>query len=131
MGKKRPRLTFSRTGRIAAFTRTLAVLALAIQCLVVQTHVHAFSTQQSAASAAAAQVLVAAPRDRGAVGHNATGACLICQATATTRTSLASPNIALPLLERTAVLVSLQTVAERAPAVPAHTWHSRGPPTQA
>lgn len=133
MGQKRPRrFAFaSRPGGFAAFARTLAVLALAVQCLVVQTHVHAFAAQQAIQGAAITQSVVVATRDHTAAGHSATGACFICQAAATTRTGLDAPTAALPLIERAAAPIALQTVAQRAPRVPAHAWQSRAPPIQA
>ncbi|WP_395646747.1 DUF2946 family protein [Terricaulis sp.] len=120
-----------RSEGLSAFVRTVAVLALAIQCLVIQTHVD-FAARDTAVqtAAVAAQSVVVASQDSGAPVHRAKSDCVICQAAATTRTSLSTPAFALPLDAGAALPVALQTVAERAPRIAAHTWQSRAPPAQ-
>lgn len=125
MGKNRPRSSVFRSRREgwAAFTRTLAVLALAIQCLVIQTHV------DIAARDTAVQAAVTASHDGNAPVHRAKSDCIICQTAAAARTSLTTPSIGLPLLAQASVPLSLQTVAQRAPRIAAHAWRSRAPPS--
>ena len=108
--------------------RTLAVLALAVQCLVIQTHIDVPGMRAAQASAASATVL-SAP-DSGQTQHRIGGDCAICQAAAMGRLGLITPTIVLRLEEPVGLPVALSTIAQHAPRIAAHAWQSRAPPTQ-
>ena len=110
--------------------RTLAVLALAIQCLVIQTHIDAPAYAGVAASVQAQDVTLRAPHDQGKGPHRLGGECIICQAAASARVGLITPTVALRLAEPVGLPVALHTVSQQAPRAPAHRWQSRAPPIQ-
>lgn len=112
--------------RLAAY---FALLAIAIQCFVVQPHVDpvAITTAQAVAiTHLAADQNAASLTDE--TKHSA-ATCIICQASLTGGAGLAStPSPTLVAYSALSVATPLPT----APAIsttPSHTWRSRGPPT--
>jgi len=99
----------------------LAMLALAIQCLVIQPHIDGVF---AAATAETAQfsAQVAPPN------HDAQGVCVICQAMATAGAFALSASPTLTLIERN--FVATTPIAHSAPVEPvrSHNWQSRAPP---
>ena len=100
----------------------LAVLALAIQCLVIQPHIDGVFASASAETAHV-QLQTAQPGS----GSNR-GVCVICQAIATTGAFALSASPSLGLIDRTFLAtapVNHATPVERARS---HSWQSRAPP---
>jgi len=99
----------------------LAMLALAIQCLVIQPHVDAAYAPVSA-EAAHFTAQVTQP------SHDAQGVCVICQAIATSGAFALSASPTLTLIERnfnTSAPIQRVEPAQRARS---HNWQSRAPP---
>ncbi|MFZ2029807.1 MAG: hypothetical protein WAU68_05840 [Vitreimonas sp.] len=99
----------------------LAMLALAIQCLVIQPHIDGVFAPVTAETAHfIAQVTQP--------GHDAQGACVICQAVATTGAFALSASPTLALFERN--FVASAPIPRSTPIEPArsHNWQSRAPP---
>ncbi len=95
----------------------LAMLAIAVQTLVLQPHVHAAAPSDHHIASAAAHA--------GATAALAT--CAVCQTAASARVFTAPPDFVLPLLTgaltRAAAYADLSVKLTRAPA-----WRSRAPP---
>jgi hypothetical protein len=114
---------------LRALMRTLAVLALAIQCLVIQTHVD-IPGMRAQAAAETAQGATASSSERGQSQHRRGGDCTICQAAAMGRVGLVTPTMVLRLEEPVGIPVALSAIAARAPRATSHAWRSRAPPLQ-
>ena len=97
----------------------LAMLALAIQCLVIQPHIDVFSS--TSAEAAHVQVVQAGSDQSQAV-------CVICQAIATAGAFALSASPTLSIVERN--FVASAAIYPSAPLQRArsHNWQSRAPP---
>src|SRR5262245_23825150 len=130
MGRNGPRRAGSPKGSFRALMRTLAVLALAIQCLVIQTHIDAPAYAGVVASAQTQAVVLSAAHDQGQGSHRLGGDCIICQAAANARVGLVAPTMVLRLAEPVGLPIALHTVSQQAPRAPAHAWQSRAPPIQ-
>jgi hypothetical protein len=99
----------------------LAMLALAIQCLVIQPHVDgAFAPVTAETAHFSAQATQPS--------HDAQGVCVICQAMATAGAFALSASPSLTLIERN--FVASAPIAHSTPVEPArsHNWQSRAPP---
>jgi len=130
MGKNGPHRAGPRHKQgFRALMRTLAVLALAIQCLVIQTHVDLPGLRAQAA-AETAQGATVSSHERGQSQHRLGGDCTICQAAAMGRVGLVTPTMVLRLEEPVGLPVALCAIAGHAPRVTSHTWRSRAPPIQ-
>src|SRR5262249_33379995 len=97
------------------------MLALAIQCLVIQPHVDVSYAPPSVEAGA----VVAQAAD---LSHGAQGVCVICQAMATAGALALSASPTLALIERNAIATAPQRRSEQAPRARSHNWQSRGPP---
>ena len=109
----------ARTSLIGAW---LAMLALAIQCLVIQPHIDGVF---ASASADAAYVHLQTARP---ASDSSQGPCVICQAMATAGAFALSASPNLGLIERTFLATAptdRTTPVERARS---HNWQSRAPP---
>src|SRR5262245_56004709 len=120
MGKNSPTRLFAG---LAAFRRmraglTLALLALAIQCFTIQTHV---DVRALGAPAQIETSVSTTPTDSSAP-------CLICQEMALTGAFLQATPPTLALLAHTLVLRTPAPYLAAARIFPAHAYFSRGPP---
>ena len=99
----------------------LAMLALAVQCLVIQPHV---DVAQAPVATVVAHVSVQSTQPN----HETQGVCVICQAMATAGAFALSASPTLTLIERN--FVATTRIAYSAPIEPArsHNWQSRAPP---
>lgn len=105
-----------------ALAAMLALVALAIQALAVQTHVHAF-----APVAAVGLAHEAAPHDAHLTATHEQSVCFVCQALAASGGALITPNAA----SLGAPTAPVQTARIELPAPPralTHSWRSRAPP---
>lgn len=101
------------------------MLAVAIQCFVVQPHIDGV---YGAPSAAAAHASVQAARpDLNADGGQ--GVCVICQALATAGSLTLAASPTLTLVERNFVAASPLDPAQAIQRARSHNWQSRAPPT--
>ena len=100
----------------------LAMLALAIQCLVIQPHIDGVFASTSAETAGV-QVQTAQP---GSDSNR--GVCVICQAIATAGAFAPSASPSLGLIERS--FLAADPVDQTSPIERArsHNWQSRAPP---
>ena len=99
----------------------LAMLALAIQCLVIQPHVDgAFAPVTAETSHFSAQVTHPS--------HDAQGACVICQAMATAGAFALSASPSLGLIERSFLAADPVDQASPIERARSHNWQSRAPP---
>ena len=99
----------------------LAMLALAIQCLVIQPHVDVTYAPVSAeASHFATQVTQPS--------HDAQGVCVICQAMATAGAFALSASPAIVLIESNFIATTPSPRVEPAQRARSHNWQSRAPP---
>lgn len=115
MGQTRPRRSFGR-----ALARSLAALALAIQCFVIQTHVDGI-----ARAAAAAQAIASS-----SVDQHGPLACVICEAAATARTGITPAPPAVTLVEASLYVGTTTPVLPILESRPSLPWQSRAPPLQ-
>ncbi|MBS0385136.1 MAG: hypothetical protein JSS00_07280 [Proteobacteria bacterium] len=99
----------------------LAVLALAIQCLVIQPHVDVAYAPVTAETAHFAAEITQP-------SHNTQTVCVICQAMAAAGAFALSDSPTLTLIERN--FIASAPIAHSAPVEPArsHNWQSRAPP---
>ncbi len=119
MGQKS--LAVAAPRRTPLFGVWLAVLALAIQCLVIQPHVDAAYAPISAETSHVAAQLTAP-------NHETQSVCVICQAMATGGAFALSISPTLVLIERS-VLASAPAHRPRpAQRARSHNWQSRAPP---
>jgi hypothetical protein len=115
MGQNRPRRSFGR-----ALARSLAALALAIQCFVIQPHIDGVARAAPAAETTASRIDQHGPL-----------VCVICEAAATARTGITPAPAAITLVEATLYVGATPPslpVLESRPSLP---WQSRAPPLQA
>ena len=97
------------------------MLALTIQCLVIQPHVDdAYAPVSAEASHITAQV---APSK-----HETQAVCVICQAIATSGAFALSASPALVLVERNFIATAPIQHVEPAQRARSHNWQSRAPP---
>ncbi len=114
------------------FGRPLAILAIAIQCLVIQTHVDVFALQRAAeivvtdygTAAVASPATPGAPRPGGHGPAN----CLVCQAAALGGSAVLSSAPETVAAQYVALVAQLLPRLPVVAASPSHTWLSRGPP---
>ncbi|MBX3431088.1 MAG: hypothetical protein KF779_15995 [Hyphomonadaceae bacterium] len=113
--------------RLAAY---LALLAIAVQCFVVQPHIDPLVLTAPRAAATAASdappaIVVAASSDQA---HHAAAGCAICQ-TALAGGHGIAPTASADHVEQAGLFIS-SPLPERPPltATPSHSWQSRGPP---
>ena len=99
----------------------LAMLALTIQCLVIQPHVDAAYAPVSAETAHFSTE-VTQPN------HETQGVCVICQAIATAGAFALSASPALAFIERNAILTTPAPRVEPSERARSHNWQSRAPP---
>lgn len=99
----------------------LAILALAIQCLVIQPHVDAAYAPAASATAHVSTQTTQPSRETQ-------GVCVICQAMATAGAFALSASPTLTLIERN--FIATTPIAHSAPVELArsHNWQSRAPP---
>lgn len=105
-----------------ALAALLALVALAIQALAVQTHIHAY-----APVAAAGLTLDAAAHDSHVTAPHEQSLCFVCQASATGGGAL----LALDATSISAHAAPVQTASAVLPIAPralTHSWQSRAPP---
>ena len=99
----------------------LAMLALAIQCLVIQPHVDgAFAPVTAETSHFSAQITHPS--------HDAQGVCVICQAMATAGAFALSASPTLALFERNFLATAPVDHAQPVERARSHSWQSRAPP---
>jgi hypothetical protein len=98
----------------------LAMLSLAIQCLVIQPHVDASYAPISAAAHVSVQ---AAPAN-----HETQGVCVICQAVAAAGAFALSASPSLAFVERSILADAPVQQAKPSERVRSHDWQSRAPP---
>ncbi len=113
----------ARNGSRAVVT-LVALIAIALQAFIVQTHVHAF----------AAPVAIAAQADQASADHtehasnvHAQAACVICMTLAASGRATLATSTALPA-EHVATFEVATFVLPRAPPAISHAWQSRAPP---
>jgi hypothetical protein len=99
----------------------LAMLALAVQCFVIQPHV---DVSYAPISAGPAHVSVQASQP----GHDAQGVCVICQAMATAGAIALSVSPTLVLIERSVIATAPAPHVEPSQRARSHNWQSRAPP---
>jgi hypothetical protein len=112
-----------------AFMRTLAMLALALQVTVIQTHVEAPARLGEASFSLVQAATVSTPAP-GQAQDRLAGACFICQSAAAARVGLVTPTMALVRADAAGLRVAPVTVAQHAPRAVSHAWRSRAPPVQ-
>lgn len=95
----------------------LAMLAIAVQALVLQPHVHATGVADTITMSGA----------HADEAPTALAACSICRVSASARVFTTPPDIALPLAHGQAALASFVANLSIA-ATPSHAWRSRAPP---
>ncbi|MBN8607811.1 MAG: hypothetical protein J0L81_12920 [Caulobacterales bacterium] len=105
-----------------ALAALLALVALAIQALAVQTHVHAY-----APVAAAGLAQDAAPHDAHLTATHEQSVCFVCQALAASGGALITPNTA-PLGAHAAPIQTTRVALPAPPRALTHSWRSRAPP---
>lgn len=98
------------------------MLALAIQCLVIQPHIDGVF---ASASAETAQVHLQTAQPSS---DKSQGVCVICQAMATTGAFALSASPTLALFESNFLSATPANYAEPAQRVRSHNWQSRAPP---
>ena len=109
----------------------LGVLAIAIQCFVVQTHVHG-AANWTAANLQAIAAAEPGDNSRGApaspLNHDSGGDCYLCQS-AVAGTAVLSSLPTLPSIQLNFIAVGA-AIVRAAPllALRSHTWRSRAPP---
>jgi len=108
--------------RAPAIGAWLAMLALALQCLVIQPHVDGVF-----ASAPAAAVSVHLQSARPAA-DSSQGPCVICQAMATAGAFALSASPSLGLIERSFLAADPVDQASPIERARSHNWQSRAPP---
>ncbi len=113
--------------RLAAY---FALLAIAVQCFVVQPHIDpiAFAAPRAAVLAAADAVFTqTATASQDQANHTAAG-CIICQTALSGGPSVA-PATATAHVEQTSLFVAAPLPEQlHISATPSHAWQSRGPP---
>lgn len=121
--KRQHRFLAARSGSRALVT-IAALIAIALQAFIVQTHVHAFAAP--VAIAAQAGQASADHAEHASNGH-AQAACVICMTLAASgRATLA--NAAALSAEHRASFDVATFVLPRAPPAISHAWQSRAPP---
>ena len=105
-----------------ALAAMLALIALAIQALAVQTHVHAF-----APVAAAGLAQEAAPNEARLTVTHEQSICFVCQALAASGGALVTPNAA-SFGTRAAPVQTARIELPAPPRALTHSWRSRAPP---
>ena len=114
-------LALAKPRRTPLISVWLAVLALAVQCLVIQPHVDAAYAPVSAeASHFTAQVSQS--------NHDTQGVCVICQAMATAGAFALSASPAIVLIESNFIAAAPVLRVEPAQRARSHNWQSRAPP---
>jgi hypothetical protein len=128
-GRAAPRLPISGSGLIhsAAGLRTalvLLLLALLVQGIAVQTHLHfAQQARALAATSSVQQVQVSKPDQNGPAAD-----CPLCQEATTAGAYLLPPATTLPSPPATVLWVAAASLAEFGLRAPAQGWRSRAPP---
>lgn len=107
----------------AVLARSLAVLAFAIQCFVVDTHVDGLALR---ASAEAVSTSVSST-DHAA--KHAPATCIICQEAAVSRTAMLAGAPPIRIVEHTLYLASAPPRAPLLETRPSRPWQSRAPPS--
>ena len=105
-----------------ALAAMLALVALAIQALAVQTHVHAY-----APVAAAGLVQDSAPHDAHLTATHEQAVCFVCQALTASGGALITPTAA-SLLAHAAPVQTARVTLPAPPRALTHSWRSRAPP---
>lgn len=120
MGQKS--LALAAPARSSTIGAWLAMLALAIQCLVIQPHVDGV-VASAAATSAYGHVQTAQP-----ASDSSQGPCVICQAMATAGAFALSASPSLGLVERTFLATAPIDHARPIERARSHNWQSRAPP---
>lgn len=112
----------------------LSVLAIAIQCLIIQTHVHAWAGPVGQAEVIALDATATGSPAGQAPStphrHGGSGLCYICQsAVAGTAILTAAPSLNFVEAQLAAVVIAIEHPAPVA-TYPSHIWRSRAPPFQ-
>lgn len=129
-----------RKARLAGFTdpwrrllaHPLAILAIAFQCLIVQTHIDGIAAQPTAVAGLSAPAVAQDDDARAPVGDRQSGHkpanCPICQAAALGTGALIASAPAIQLSHHAALANAPVPIAPSLPATPSHDWRGRGPP---
>jgi hypothetical protein len=102
--------------------RFAALIAIALQVLIVQTHV-----EPLAAPTASAGIERTADNTTATAQHGAHAACVICQTQAMSGRHVLAAGVAAVSADHTSLRAAPPKI-RRVPSRPAHAWQSRAPP---
>ena len=107
----------------AVLARSLAVLAFAIQCFVVDPHVDGLAFHSSA------EAISTSVSSAEHAGKHAPATCIICQEAAVSRTAMLAGAPPIRIVEHTLFLANAPARAPVLETRPLRPWQSRAPPS--